>query len=83
MLTPSVLPNPAQIRRNLTAKEFRGTALRVATVVGSVLFMINHGSTAMAKEMSRSRWISAGLTYLVPYCVSVHGQCSSRKRAQS
>jgi len=80
MLTPIALPSPAKISRNLTAKEFRGTALRVATVVGSVLFMINHGSTAMAQDMSRSRWLSAGLTYLVPYCVSVHGQCSSRKR---
>lgn len=81
MLNPSnVLPNPIQIGRNLTAREFRGTALRVSTVVGSVLFLINHGSAAMDRDMNRSRWLSAGLTYLVPYCVSIHGQCSGRKR---
>ncbi len=80
MLNPVELPNPVQVGRNLTAREFRSTALRVSTVVGSVLFLINHGGAVMAKDMSRARWMSAGLTYLVPYCVSIHGQCSGRKR---
>lgn len=80
MLKSIDLPNFLQLGRNLSAREFRGTALRVSTVVGSVLFLINHGSAVMAKEMNRSRWLSAGLTYIVPYCVSIHGQCSGRKR---
>lgn len=80
MLNPVQFPSPVQISRNLTAREFRSTALRVSMVVGSVLFMINHGSAVMSKEMSRSRWLSAGLTYLVPYCVSIHGQSAGRKR---
>lgn len=34
------------------------TAIRVALVVGSLLFAINHG-TVVTRQMSRDRWISA------------------------
>lgn len=74
------LPSPTQIGRNLVAKEFRGTALRVSIVVGSILVVINQGSAIISREMNRSRWLSTGLTYIVPYCVSIHGQASGRKR---
>jgi hypothetical protein len=49
-------------------------AFKVALVVGSILFIVNHGEAAIAHEMTNERWISALLTYLVPYTVSVHGQ---------
>ncbi|MGD1906644.1 MAG: nitrate/nitrite transporter NrtS [Leptolyngbyaceae cyanobacterium] len=49
-------------------------SVRVALVVGSILFVINHGGAAMENRMSRTRWISALLTYCVPYSVSIHGQ---------
>ncbi|NEO84111.1 MAG: hypothetical protein F6J87_07635 [Spirulina sp. SIO3F2] len=52
----------------------RSTALRVALCVGSVLFVINHGSALISGQMSRDRWISAMLTYCVPFGVSLHGQ---------
>lgn len=57
------------------------TAIRVALIIGTLLFCINHGNAALQGEMTRSRWISALLTYVVPYCVSVHGQASSRIRS--
>jgi hypothetical protein len=28
--------------------------------------------------MTQARWLSAGLTYLVPYAVSIHGQYMGR-----
>ncbi len=56
------------------------TALKVSAVVGSLLFTINHGSALLKGQMNRDRWISAALTYLVPYVVSIHGQCISRIR---
>lgn len=53
-------------------------ALRVSLVVGSVLFTINHG-TALAKgKMTKTRWLSGLITYLVPYSVSIHGQYTNR-----
>ncbi|MBE9107849.1 nitrate/nitrite transporter NrtS [Nodosilinea sp. LEGE 07298] len=49
-------------------------AVRVALFVGTVLFLINHGAAVRSGTMTQVRWISAGLTYLVPYAVSIHGQ---------
>ena len=52
----------------------RATAIRVALVVGSLLFAINHGGALMHHEMNRNRWLSGLLTYFVPFLVSIHGQ---------
>ncbi len=56
------------------------TALKVSVVVGSILFIINHGSAFAKGEMSRERWISAAVTYLIPYIVNIHGQYVSHSR---
>ena len=55
-------------------------AAQVAVVVGTVLFAINHGSALAQGKMSKSRWLSALLTYAVPYSVSVHGRYDSSRR---
>ncbi|PZO61351.1 MAG: hypothetical protein DCF15_00165 [Phormidesmis priestleyi] len=57
-----------------TQKPCRTTALRVALIVGTILLTINHGSALIAHKMSYSRWVSALLTYMVPFIVSIHGQ---------
>lgn len=51
-----------------------GMAVRVALVVGTVLFAINHGAALAQDKMTRTRWLSALLTYGVPYAVNIHGQ---------
>ncbi|MFB6275528.1 MAG: nitrate/nitrite transporter NrtS [Halothece sp.] len=56
------------------------SAIRVALIVGTLLFAINHGSALVQGKMTRSRWVSAMLTYLVPYTVNIHGQFTSQKR---
>lgn len=56
-------------------------ALRVSLVVGSVLFTINHGAALAKGEMTKTRWLSGLVTYLVPYSVSIHGQHTSRRRS--
>lgn len=58
----------------VTQKPCRTIALRVALIVGTILFAINHGSAVIAHEMSYGRWVSALLTYVVPFMVSIHGQ---------
>lgn len=57
------------------------TALRVSLVVGSILLTINHGAALVKGEMTRTRWLSGLITYLVPYSVSIHGQHTSRSRS--
>lgn len=65
---------------SLFGKDFMAVAFKVAVVVGSVLFAINHGLALLKGEMSRDRWISAGLTYLIPYLVNIRGQYVNRSR---
>ncbi|HEY9802386.1 MAG TPA: nitrate/nitrite transporter NrtS [Leptolyngbyaceae cyanobacterium] len=55
------------------------TAFKVALFIGSLLFTINHGWAVLTGHMTSERWISGGLTYIVPYMVSIHGQYIGRK----
>ncbi|HEY9880776.1 MAG TPA: nitrate/nitrite transporter NrtS [Leptolyngbyaceae cyanobacterium] len=58
--------------------EFRPSALRVALLVGTLLFSINHGAALITGSMTTSRWLSGLLTYIVPYCVNVQGRYAAR-----
>ena len=58
--------------------EFVSTGLKTALVVGSLLFIINHGLALSRGEMTTERWISVLITYLMPYLVNVYGQYSYR-----
>ena len=49
-------------------------ALRVALVVGTILFAINHGAALTQGKMTKARWFSALLTDGVPYAVNIYGQ---------
>jgi hypothetical protein len=51
--------------------------------MGSVLFLINHGTALLEGRMTQERWVSACLTYLVPYAVNIHGQYVTRLRMGS
>lgn len=64
----------AQIKATLAEPKCHATALRVAIVVGSILFTINHGEALINGRMNRARWIAGLFTYVVPYTVSMHGQ---------
>lgn len=48
-------------------KELMPTALKVAAVVGSLLFLINHGTALVQGKMTRDRWISGFLTNCLIY----------------
>ncbi|MDV2997505.1 MAG: hypothetical protein N4J56_007210 [Chroococcidiopsis sp. SAG 2025] len=63
-----------------TDSALRPDALKVALVVGSLLFAINHGGAVLRGEMTRERWLMGLFTYLMPYTVSIHGQNSTRSR---
>lgn len=64
----------------LINKEMMPTAFKVSLIVGSLLFIINHGPAFLSEKMDSDRWISAGLSYLVPYCVNIHGQYISNRK---
>jgi hypothetical protein len=62
--------------QNLANPQYRQSAVKVALLVGTVLFLLNHGNALLQGTMNQQRWISGLLTYFVPYCVNVHGQWS-------
>ena len=63
-------------------RDWFASAFKVALIVGTLLFIINHGSALYAHEMNFSRWCSAGLSYLVPYCVYIVGKVSNLRKEQ-
>jgi hypothetical protein len=67
---------------SLFDKEFIPTGLKTALFVGSVLFLINHGFAFFRGEMNRERWISVGITYLMPYLVNIYGQHAYRRKLE-
>ena len=70
----------ADYMRALVTPHLAARAVRVAMVVGTLLFVINHGAAVRSGTMTQARWISAALTYLVPYAVSIHGQYLGRSQ---
>lgn len=56
-----------------------GTALRVSLVVGTVLNVINHFDLLLGAPLTPTVGLQMALTYLVPYCVSTHGQLRGRR----
>lgn len=67
---------------SLFDKEFIITGLKTALFVGSFLFLINHGFAFFRGEMNRERWISVGITYLMPYLVNIYGQHAYRRKLE-
>ncbi|NJK29831.1 MAG: nitrate/nitrite transporter NrtS [Acaryochloris sp. RU_4_1] len=65
---------------SLISPEVTPSAFKVAVVVGSVLFIINHGKALMTGQMNGDRWFSVALTYVVPYLVNAHGQYVAKNR---
>ena len=69
-----------QLYAELTNPQYRPVAFRVALVVGSILFTVNHGSALLEGKMNRDRWRSGLLTYIVSYIVSIHGQSTEHQK---
>ena len=42
-------------------------------LVGTLLFLINHGAALLRGEMTDERWISTIVTDRMPYLVKVYG----------
>ncbi|MFE4105340.1 nitrate/nitrite transporter NrtS [Almyronema epifaneia] len=66
----------------LVDPQFGKNGVKVAAIVGSILLAINHGPALMQNQMTRDRWLSALVTYLIPYGVNVHGQYISQRQTK-
>lgn len=57
-----------------------GATIRIALIVGTVLFVINHLDVVAAGEATARTWVKAAVTYLVPWVVSNLGILTATKR---
>jgi hypothetical protein len=48
--------------------------VRMALIIGSLVFAMNHGKALLQREMDRDRWLSGALSFVTPYLVSIYGQ---------
>jgi hypothetical protein len=54
--------------------------LRVALIVGSILFVINHLDEVLRGEATYAVWMKGAITYLVPFCVANLGVLIAARR---
>ena len=58
-------------------------ALRVALLVGTILNLINHFDLLLGAPLTHTALAQVAFTYMVPYCVSTHGQVWGGARLSS
>ncbi len=59
---------------------FLKKTIRVALIVGSVLFTINHLDEVISGRATAAVWFKGALTFLVPFCVSNIGILVATRR---
>ena len=58
-------------------------ALKMASVVGVVLAIINHGDHILLGTMTVTNWIKVLMTFCVPFCVSTISSVLAIRREQN
>ena len=58
-------------------------AFKMASIVGIVLAIINHGDHILLGTMNFNNWIKIMITFCVPFCVSTISSVLAIKREQN
>ena len=58
-------------------------ALKMASIVGIVLAIINHGDHILLGTMTITNWIKVLITFCVPFCVSTISSVLAIRREQN
>ena len=58
-------------------------ALKMASVVGVVIAIINHGDHILLGTMTVTNWIKVLVTFCVPFCVSTISSVLAIRREQN
>ena len=58
-------------------------ALKMASIVGIVLAIINHGDHILLGTMTATNWIKVLITFCVPFCVSTISSVLAIRREQN
>lgn len=80
---PDAVPTWATWREACRIVAYRShlrATTRIALVVGTVLFAINHLDVVLAGRASTATWVKSGVTYVVPFVVSNLGVLTATRR---
>jgi len=69
-------------RVSVICRPHLGETIRVAVVVGTVLFAINQLDVVLAGKATWMTWLKAALTYIVPFLVANYGLLVGSRRQQ-
>ena len=58
-------------------------ALKMASIVGVILAIINHGDHILLGSMTVTNWIKVLITFCVPFCVSTISSVLAIRREQN
>ena len=58
-------------------------AIKMASIVGIVLAIINHGDHILLGTMTTTNWIKVLITFCVPFCVSTISSVLAIRREQN
>jgi len=75
--------HPLRTRRRSPLKAHHASALRLAAMIGTLLFTINHSHALIKGEMTAHRWLSATLGFVIPFATSAHCLCGQPSRKKS
>ena len=69
-----------EIARVVLHRAYLGKTIRIAIVVGTILFCINQLDVVLAGRATPLVWMKIGVTYLVPFVVSNVGLLVGARR---
>lgn len=69
-----------EIPRVCLHRPFLMRTIRIALIVGTILFIINQLDVVLSGRATPFVWFKAGLTYFVPFCVSNYGLIVAARR---
>lgn len=67
-------------RQRSQAKARQTKALKLAVILGSLLFAVNHSHALARGEMTAHRWFSATLGVLIPFATGIYCPCAQPSR---
>ena len=67
----------------LTRTDVLLRALKMASIVGVILAIINHGDHILLGTMTATNWIKVLITFCVPFCVSTISSVLAIRREQN
>ena len=80
VMDPPTWTKWSEIGSIILSPQYLKKTLRIALIIGSILFLINHLDEVLRGQATVAVWIKGAVTYLVPFCVANSGVLVAARR---